>query len=200
MSSSSSSSSASTQSFISIAISPDPGIALKLHSLHATEERGRPFQYDLALTSDSATSDLTSWLGASCTLGLTLADSSKRYFNGIIARAVYDGLTGGAYHYRLELRPWIWLLSRVQDCYIYQNMTVWAIIGDIFTRNSFTATSDKRQNSSGSETLEYCVQYNESSMDFVTRLMEKYGLYYYFTHTASDHTLVFADDTTRTPR
>jgi type VI secretion system secreted protein VgrG len=188
------SSGSSTQSFITITISPDPGITLNLHSLHATEELGRPFQYDLALASDKAKPDLSSWLGASCTLTMTLPDTSKRYFNGIIARAVYDGLVGGAYHYRLELRPWIWLLSRVQDCFIFQNQTVFAIIGAIFTNNNFSNTSDKRQNSAGSETLEFCVQYNETSLDFVTRLMEKYGIYYYFTHTATDHTLVFCDD------
>jgi type VI secretion system secreted protein VgrG len=191
------SSSSSSQSYVTITITPapTPAMTLSLHSFSATEDLGRPFEYDLALSSATAKSDLTSWLGASCTLEITLADkTTKRYFNGIITRAVYDGLLGGAYRYRLELRPWIWLLSRVQDCYIYQNMTVWAIINDIFTRNNFTKLQDKRQNSAGSETLEYCVQYNETSLDFVTRLMEKYGIYYYFTHTATDHTLVFADD------
>lgn len=187
-------SSGSTESYVKVTIAPDPGITLDLDSLKATEQLGRPFEYDLGLSSDKAVSDLTSWLGASATLSITLPDKSKRYFNGIVARAVYDGLLGGAYRYRLELRPWIWLLSRVQDCYIYQNMTVWAIINDIFTRAGFTAISDKRQNSAGSQTLEYCVQYNETSLDFVTRLMEKYGLYFYFTHADGQHTLVFADD------
>jgi type VI secretion system secreted protein VgrG len=190
-----STSSSSTQGYVTITISPDPGLTLSLHSFHATEDLGRPFEFDLSLSSDKVKPDLTSWLGASCTLAITLPDkTTKRYFNGIIARALYDGLLGGAYRYRLELRPWIWLLSRVQDCYIYQNKTVWAIINDIFTRAGFTKLSDKRQNQAGSETLEYCVQYNETSLDFVTRLMEKYGIYYYFTHTATDHTLVFADD------
>ena len=188
-------SSSSSKGYVKVTISPDPGMTLSLHGFHATEDLGRPFEYDLGLSSDKAKPDLTSWLGASCTLELTLSDkTTKRYFNGIITRALYDGLLGGAYRYRLELRPWIWLLSRVQDCYIYQNKTVWAIINDIFTRNNFTKLEDKRQNQAGSETLEYCVQYNETSLDFVTRLMEKYGIYYYFSHTESDHTLVFADD------
>jgi type VI secretion system secreted protein VgrG len=192
---SSSTSSTSTQSYVTVTMSPPAGIPLSLHNLHAQEELGRPFEFDLALSSDKAKPDLTSWLGASCTLAITLPDkTTKRYFNGVVARALYDGLLGGAYRYRLELRPKVWLLSRIQDCYIYQNMTVWAIINDIFSRASITAISDKRQNSAGSETLEYCVQYNETSLAFVTRLMEKYGIYYYFTHTDGEHTLVFADD------
>ena len=189
------SSSSSTQSYVSVTISPDPGITLQLHGLHATEELGRPFEYDLVLSSDKAVPDLSSWLGASCTLSITLSDKkTKRYFNGIIARAIYDGLQGGAYRYHLELRPWIWLLSRVQNCFIFQNKSVWDIINAIFSTAGFTKLSDNRQNQAGSEMLEFCVQYNETSLDFVTRLMEKYGIYYYFTHTASDHTLVFCDD------
>jgi type VI secretion system secreted protein VgrG len=193
--SSSSGGSSSQTGYVTVKIDPPPGIGLQMHSLKATEALGRPFLYELGLTSDTPKPDLSAWLGTSCTLSITMPDkTTKRYFNGIIARAVYDGLLGGAYRYHLELRPWIWLLSRVQDCYIYQNMTVWAIINDIFSRAGFTAISDKRQNSAGSQTLEYCVQYNETSLDFVTRLMEKYGLYYYFTHTETAHTLVFADD------
>ena len=191
---SSSSSSSSSQGFVKITIDPDPGITLQLHDLKATEALGRPFEYDLVLSSDKAKPDLTSWLGASCTLSITLPDKTKRYFNGIIARAVYDGLLGGAYRYHLELRPWIWLLSRVQDCFIFQNKSVWDIINAIFSAAGFTKLSDKRQNSAGSQVLEYCVQYNETSFDFVTRLMEKYGIYYYFTHADGEHTLVFADD------
>jgi len=188
------SSSSSGQAFAEVKIDPDPGIKLLLRSLHAIEELGRPFEYELGLSSDKAKPDLTSWLGASCTLSVTLPDKSKRYFNGIIARAVYDGLRSGASHYRVELRPWIWLLSRVQDCFIFQNKSVWDIINAIFSAAGFTKLEDKRQNQAGSQVLEYCVQYNETSLDFVTRLMEKYGIYYYFTHKDGEHTLVFADD------
>jgi len=187
-------SSSATAGYVKITIEPDPGITLALHSLKAAEALGRPFEYDLGLSSDKAVPDLTSWIGASATLSITVPGGSKRYFNGIIARAVYDGLLGGAYRYRLELRPWIWLLSRAQDCCIFQNQSVWDIINAIFSKAGFTKTSDKRQNQTGSQVLEYCVQYNETSLAFVTRLMEKYGLYYYFTHTDGDHTLVFADD------
>jgi type VI secretion system secreted protein VgrG len=74
-------------------------------------------------------------------------------------------------------------------------MTVWAIINKIFSDAGFSGNvSDKRQNQAGSQTLEYCVQYNETSLDFVTRLMEVYGLYYYFTYADGQHTLVMADD------
>jgi type VI secretion system secreted protein VgrG len=196
----SSSSSSSTQGYVEVTIDPDPGIPLYLHYMEGTEELGRPFEFHLALSSmksdtSSPTTDLTSWLGATCKLSITKPGNTTRYFNAIIARAMYDGIVGGAYHYRLELRPWIWLLSRVQDCKIFQNMAVFDIITKVFRDAGFTNFQDNRQNQAGSETLEYCVQYNETSLAFVTRLMEKYGIYYFFTHDESGtHTLVFADD------
>ncbi len=189
------SSSSSKQGYVEVKIDPDPGIKLFVHNMEGIEELGRPFEYDLALASSDIKADLTAWLGAKCKLSITSPGGSKRYFNAIIARAVYDGLVGGANHYRLELRPWIWLLSRVQDCKIFQNKAVFDIITGLFRDAGFTDFQDKRQNQAGSQTLEYCVQYNETSLAFVTRLMEKYGIYYYFTHDETGtHTLVFADD------
>ena len=121
-------------------------------------------------------------------------DKTKRYFNGIVARAPMTGLCRGAYRYRIELRPWIWLLSRIQDCRIFQNKSALDIITNVFRDAGFSDFEDKRQNRPGDTMLEYCVQYRETSFDFVTRLMEKFGLYYFFTHSDRKHTLVFADD------
>ena len=184
----------SSQSYVGVSVSPDPGFTLAFERLRGTEELGRPFQFDLDVSSATAKADLTALLGSSATLTITLPDKSKRYFNGIVARATFDGLVGGAYRYRLELRPWIWLLSRIQDCRIFQNKTVWDIIIATFRNAGFSSFSDKRQNATGSQTLEYCVQYNETALAFVTRLMEVYGLYYFFTYADGQHTLVMADD------
>jgi type VI secretion system secreted protein VgrG len=181
-------------SYVTVTIAPDPGFTLDFGGLRATEELGRPFRYDLDLSSGTVKADLSSIIGSSMTLAITLPDKSKRYFNGIVARATYDGLVGGSYHYRFELRPWIWLLSQAQDCCIFQNQSVWTIITTVFRNAGFTDFEDKRQNQAGEQVLEYCVQYRETTLDFVTRLMEKYGLYYFFTHQSGQHTLVMADD------
>jgi len=181
-------------SYVTITISPDPGFALGFDTLTATEELGRPFLFELDLASGTRKGDLTSMLGSSMTLGITMSDGSKRYFNGIVTRAIYTGLVGGAYLYRVELRPWIWLLSRKRDCKIFQNMSVWDIITTVFRDAGFTDFEDNRQAQAGEQVLEYCVQYDESALDFVTRLMEKYGIYYFVRHETSKHTLVLADD------
>lgn len=182
-------------SYLAIKIVPDPGFTLNLDALTATEELGRPFRYDLELSSPTVKGSLQSMLGSSLTITANQPDKSKRYFNGIIARVTYTGLVGGAYRYRIELRPWLWLLSHTQDCAIFQNQSVYKTITDsIFRAKGFTAFSDKRQAQAGETVLEYCVQYRETALDFVTRLMEQYGIYYYFEHSESEHTLVLADD------
>jgi type VI secretion system secreted protein VgrG len=179
---------------VSVTISPPPAFELTFDSMTATEELGRPFRYELEMSSTTAKGDLTALLGASVTVALKLPAGDQRYFNGIVARLAYAGLEGGAYTYRIELRPWIWLLSRTQDCRIFQNKSAWDIIQAVFGDAGFTDVTDKRQSQNGSTVLEYCVQYRETSLDFVTRLMEEFGLYYYFDHTNGAHSLVIADD------
>ena len=165
--------------YVTLAISPDPGLRLLLNGLVANETLGRPFLIALELSGGVAKGDLTSLLGSAATVTLTSADNTKRYFNGIVARAAYGGLRAGAYRYRLELRPWIWLLSRTQDCRIFQGQSAWTIITTVFRDAGFSDFQDRRQNEAGETVLDYCVQYRESSLDFVTRLMETFGIYYY---------------------
>jgi type VI secretion system secreted protein VgrG len=180
--------------YVKVDIDPDPGFKFDFDGLTGTEELGRPFVYDLRLASGTPQGDLTTLLGSKVCVTINTAGGDKRYFNGIIAQAVFAGMSGGAYVYRIQFRPWIWLLSQVQDCKIFQNKSAFDIIQAVFSSAGFTDVSDKRQNQAGSQVLDYCVQYRETSLDFVTRLMELWGIYYYFTHSDSAHTLVFADD------
>ena len=179
--------------YTTLTIDPDPGFTLTLEGLEGTEELGRPFLYVVTASSDKVKADLTSMLGSSVTVTIALPGQQKRYVNGIIARVMHAGLSGASYQYRIELRPQIWLLSRTQDCKIFQNQAPWDIINSVLSTFGISVT-DKRQNSTGSTALEYCVQYCETSLDFVTRLMERYGLYFYFDHADGQHTLVMADD------
>ena len=181
--------------YTSVKIDPDPGFILTLEELTGTEELGRPFLYVVTMSSATAKGDLMALLGSNMTISIQQSsDGTRRYFNGYIGAIEYAGLHGGAALYRIELRPWIWLLSHQQDCVIYQKQAPWDIIMAVFKQAGFSNYQDRRQNSAGSTPpLEYCVQYNESAFNFVTRLMEEYGIYYYYTHADGKHTLVFCD-------
>ncbi len=182
--------------YLSVKITPDPGFTLDLDGMIATEELGRPFLFELELSSAKPKGDLKPQLGSSVTVtAKQQGGGATRYYNGIVARVLYIGLAGGAYRYRMELRPWIWLLSHTRDCAIFQNKSAFSIITDgIFRANGYSTFQDKRQSQSGDTTLEFCVQYRETALDFVTRLMEQWGIYYYFQHGDGQHTLVLADD------
>jgi type VI secretion system secreted protein VgrG len=97
------------------------------------------------------------------------------------------------HHYRATLRPWLWFLSRASNCRIFQNMTVPEIIMEVFRSHDFEDFRLAPLTGQYSK-QEFLVQYRESDLDFVSRLMEEIGLYYYFEHEAQLHTLVLCDD------
>ena len=180
--------------FVTLSITPDTGLDFILDTMEATEELGRPFTVVLDVSAAKPKNDLHTLLGSSATVTLSYPERDDRHFNGIVCRVQYRGLSGGGYRYRLELRPWIWLLSQQGDCRIFSSKSPWDIMTGLFRDAGFTDFADKRQNSAGDTVLDYCVQYRESTLDFVTRLMEQYGLYYYVTHADGTHTVNFADD------
>ena len=182
--------------WVEVFFDPDPGFKLLFDGIRGQEELGRPFLYDVDMSSGSLLSDIGKIIGTSATIWLAQSEEElvDRYFNGIVTRVVSSGLVGGAYRYHIEVRPWIWLLTRVTDCRIFQSKSAIAIITEIFRDARLADFDDKRQAGSGEIELDYCVQYRETSFDFITRLMEQFGLYYYFRHERGRHTLVIADD------
>ncbi|WP_165677922.1 type VI secretion system Vgr family protein, partial [Metapseudomonas otitidis] len=124
-------------------------------------------------------------------VSVELPDGGQRYFHGIAARCSQSSGTGQFAGYRVTLRPWLWLLSRTSDCRIFQNKTVPDIVKQVFRDLGFSDFEDALTRSY--REWEYCVQYRETSFEFVSRLMEQEGIYYYFRHEQSRHVLVLSD-------
>ncbi|HCB12829.1 MAG TPA: type VI secretion system tip protein VgrG [Gammaproteobacteria bacterium] len=169
---------------------------LLFYRMIATEQLGRLFEYELELLSERTDIELTEVLGKNMTVRVQLPESrgsGTRYFNGFVTRFSYLGMRGMRYGaYRATLSPWLWFLTRTSDCRIFQEKTIPQIIEAIFQQQGFT---DFKKSLSGQyPTLEYCVQYRETNFNFVSRLMEQAGIYYYFKHENGKHLLVLADD------
>ena len=182
---------------VEVDFDPSPSYHLLFDGMHVEEELGRPFLIKLDISSGEYKTDGHDLMGTACTIWLYEAEAdgeTDHYFKGVVTRVVAAGLSGGAYHFKLEVRPWIWLLSQVQDCRIFNKMSAFDIVTKVFKDNEFTDIQDDRQSASGDIELEYCVQYNETSLDFVTRLMEQFGFYYYFKFTKDSSKLVIVDD------
>ncbi|MGE8414017.1 MAG: type VI secretion system Vgr family protein [Pseudomonas sp.] len=164
---------------------------LLLKNMGGSEELGRLFDYQLQLTSSDAAIDLNQLLGKPMGLSVQLDGGGQRYFHGIVARCSQNIDTGQFASYQVTLRPWLWLLSRTSDCRIFQNLSIPQIIKQVFRDLGFSDFEDAL--SRPYREWEYCVQYRESSFDFVSRLMEQEGIYYFFRHEKDRHVLVLAD-------
>jgi type VI secretion system secreted protein VgrG len=164
---------------------------LLVRSIQGKEKMGGLFVFHLDLISEQPDLVFDDVVGQQVTVILKV-DEEDRYFNGYITEFTYLGRDGVYYRYHATIRPWLWLLTRTSDCRIFQNLTVPEIIKEVYRLNHMV-DFEERLNASY-RTWDYCVQYNESDFNFISRLMEQEGIYYFFEHQADKHVLVMADD------
>ena len=178
---------------ISIASAKVSGLLFR--SMSADERLGRLFSFHLHFESQDANLDLSGLIGSPMTVKVNTEDGYKRYFTGIVCEAsqtgveTVDNLVYAQYSVRLVPKPW--LLGQKVDCRIYTDMTVPAIVQSVLSDAGYT---DVKLSLSGNYAQrEYCVQYREDCLNFICRLMEQEGIYFFFTHDESKHTMVLAD-------
>jgi len=149
------------------------------------------FYYRLELVSEEPDLKMDKIVGKDVTATI-LDGKNKFHLNGIVSRFVQAGTSQRFTTYYAEVRPWFWLLTKTHDNRIFQEKKVTDIIKLIFDDNGF---SDYKISTKGKfNKLEYCVQYQESCFDFVCRLMEDNGIFYFFDHEDGKHTMILADD------
>ena len=171
--------------------------ALLLRGLQGEEGLSRLFTFDLDLLCEQPTIDVAAVMGKSATVGMRLADGTDRFFNGIISRIALTGAEGRFTTYRAELVPWLWLLTRRSDCRAFQNLPVPAIVEKVFKDAGFLDFANRVQKVYPPR--EYTVQYRETDFNFVSRILEQAGIFYFFQHENGKHTLVLADTPTEHP-
>jgi len=164
---------------------------LLLIRMSGTEQLGKPFEYQLELASEDHQIKAEDIIGQNVTIGFELSTDHTRYFNGYISRFTQTLGTLNMVRYRATVVPWLWFLTRTADCRIFQKMTVPKIIKEVFRDKGFTDIKDALNGDY--REWEYCVQYRESDFNFVSRLMEQEGIYYFFKHENGKHSLVLAD-------
>lgn len=177
-----------------ISLQSDLGDALRFARLQASDALGRPYRYVVQALCSDATPDLAALLGTPMSVTLQ-QDEGDRHFHGIIAAVeqqggqVIDDLAGVALEFTLV--PKLWLLGQRRDCRIHADISVPDLARQLLREIGY---SDVRLSLSADyPAREYCVQYHESGLDFLSRLFEQEGIYYYFEHGAGAHTLVLAD-------
>ncbi len=172
-------------------------------SFQATEEISGLFRVQLELSAErtrSAGVSKTDLAGTRMCLSVCVnsdyEDGPRRYFNGIVSRFYEKDSDARFQYFAAEIVPWFWLLTLDSSSRIFQDKTIPAIAEVIFEeyKARYPGLIAYRNLTERSyTTLDYCVQYRESSFGFISRLFEEEGIYYYFEHTARGHTLVFTD-------
>jgi type VI secretion system secreted protein VgrG len=166
--------------------------ALLLESFTGFEQMSRPFRFVLRLLSDDPNLDMKGVLNKPMVLSIKLDEDLERHIHGNVSRFKQleygdDGMTA----YEAEIVPWFWFLTLFNDCRIFQNKNVPDIVQQVFKDRGFS--DFKLSLMDTYEPREYCVQYRESDFNFVSRLFEEEGIFYYFEHTNEKHTLVLVD-------
>ncbi len=164
--------------------------------LQCVEEISRPFHISVQMLTDSARVDASDLVGTKCSVGVFPygADVESRWFHGFVTSFVAgqaDPMPDGYREYEIEIAPWFWLLSLTKNSRIFQDKTAPEILKALFDEHDIADVKDTLKGTYPK--LEYCVQYNESDFDFASRLMERFGIYYFFSHEKSRHTMVLGD-------
>ena len=171
---------------------------LLLTGFRGTEELSRLFSFELTMVSEKHDISFDAIVGQSVTVSFVLADGSSRPINGIVSN--FSQGRGGDEKggdpqfsfYRATMVPALWLLTQTSDMRIFQNKSTPDIIDKVFKDQGFKDYRLKLQGSYSKR--DYCVQYRETDFNFVSRLMEEEGIFYFFEHEDGKHTMVIGDN------
>jgi type VI secretion system secreted protein VgrG len=160
--------------------------------MSAAEHVSQLFHLDLTLLSDQGDINADKLLGKPLGVTIQLDEKHKRYFHGLVTEFSQTGYEERRHEYRAVVRPWLWFLTRTADCRIFQNKNVPDIFKDVCRQAGFT--DHELRLGSSYDPWEYCVQYRETDFNFLSRLLEQEGIFYFFEHSENKHTLVLCDD------
>jgi type VI secretion system secreted protein VgrG len=174
----------------SISVKTTLGDTLMFSQMEGFDEISACFRYDLGLVSKDINVKPEDLLGTPVTITVRM-ENAKRHFHGIVDEFAFQEYREDYAHYRAVLRPWLWFLTYRSDNRIFQQKSVIEIIEDVFKPHAHVRLEKRLKKSYPPR--DYCVQYRESDLTFVQRLMEHEGIFYHFDHADGEHTLVLSD-------
>ena len=170
---------------------PLPPDKLLLQRFHGDEGVSVPYHYTLELLSEEEAVDPADLLRQPMVVTVHLQDGGERKVHGLVRRFVQLGQQDDLTFYSAEIVPWLWFLTLSRDCKVFQNKSVLDIVQEVFDGLGYS-DYDLRCGLDYAP-REYCVQYRETHFNFVSRLLEEEGIFYFFEHADDKHTLVLAD-------
>lgn len=170
---------------------------LVLVDFHGTEGLSQNFEFHIRLASQDPNIELKKLIGQPVTITLQLTDalasSEERYFHGYVANFSHLDHDGSFTVYSATVVPWLWMLSRSRDIRIFQEENTEAILSKVFREYGKIASFEFRL-SKATKNRSYCTQYRETDLEFVERLMQEDGLFFFFEHAKDNHKLIITDN------
>ena len=177
-----------------------PDGMLLFASLGGTETVGELFTYSIKLktpdilnldyVSPAANLQLKPMVGKDLCVNIELDGGGKRYISGLVTAARVAGHQGRSVVYELRLEPWLKTLTHTSDYKAFQNKNVVNILDEVLDEYPWPVEKRLVENY---PTRAWQVQYGETDFDFIQRLMQEWGIYWWFEHNENSHTLVLAD-------
>lgn len=138
---------------------------------------------------------LQSLVGEQLELTVSGRAGEPRLFKGTCVSAEYLGRFRDWGRYLVEVRPKLWFFTLGQQSRVFQGKSVPEIVQDIFADYGFSEFFKKKL-SATYPARDICVQYRETDLDFIKRLLEEEGIYFFFQHSGKAETFVMADGAT----
>ena len=170
---------------------PLPEDALRLSSCVARESLSVLGDMDIAALAKDPNISADKLLGKPVTVSVLMRDQTTRELSGYVTRFTQSGTDGAFFVYQMTVRPWLWMLTRTADCRIFQDVSVPDIVKSVFADHPVADFEFKLFRAY--RKWNYCVQYRETDFNFVARLLEHEGIYWYFEHAKGKHKLVLVD-------
>lgn len=162
-----------------------------LRSMVVKEQISRPFVIEAQFSSLDPDINFDNIVGHPVTISLALAAGPPRLWHALVSRFSFVGRHEQYFHYQATLVPWLWALTRTADCRIFQEKTVPDMVQQVLRDGGW---SDFELRLSGDYSAwEYCVEYRETNLNFINRLLEQEGIAYHFRHSEEKCMLILGD-------
>ena len=171
--------------------SPLPAKDLLFESMTVSSGLSMLGEMQLGLVSEKPDLKAEDLLGKPVTVVVQLRDDGMRYFHGYVTRFGIGLHRGRYFGYQASVRPWLWFLTRTADCRIFQELSVPDIVKQVFEDHGNANFEFKLFRTY--RKWVYCVQYRESDYNFISRLLEHEGIYWYLHHSDGQSKVVMVD-------
>ena len=133
-------------------------------------------------------------VGSKVNVAILLGDvTGARYISGIVASFEQMASDDEFDYYHARVVPGMWQLTLSANCRVFQDKTVLDIVKSVIGEYGLTISD---QTSASYKQLSYCTQYSETDFQFVSRILEESGIFYWFEHTDQDNKIVLGDGRT----